>query len=156
LDSLANHIEHLPDNFVSNLLKVRLAMAPTYTALAVANAPDGVNALLESRSDLNQSPQLFAQFDWSLQHGLTVLSENPVFVLILNGFEDLFLTLAPVYFQIPEAQKHSLIYYQELVEAAKQHDPDRAKALTEEIMQESLKFWEQTHFSNHKITEETL
>jgi len=146
LDTLASHVDRLPQNFVPNLLKVRLAIAPPYTALAVLNAPQNVVQLLGTRHQLDQSSLQYAQFDWSLQHGLTVLSENPVFVLILNGFEDLFLTLAPAYFQIPEARDHSFTYYEALAHAAENKDAAQAKSLTEKIMEESLQFWSQLQF----------
>ena len=64
--------------------------------------------------------------------------------MILNGFEDLYLNLAPFYFALPSARQHSLIYYDRLADAAKQQDVSRARLLTEEIMRESLTFWQQT------------
>lgn len=143
LNALSDHIENLPVDFVPNLLKVRLSMAPTYTALAVSNAADQVVKLLSGRDALDDSPELFSQFDWSLQHKLTLLSENPVFVMILNGFEDLFLSLAPKYFNINQARSHSLNYYSALAKVAAEHDCKLAGSLTEMIMKESLEFWRQ-------------
>jgi GntR family transcriptional regulator, negative regulator for fad regulon and positive regulator of fabA len=144
LNTLSEHPDHLPDDFIPNLLQVRLAMAPMYTASAVSNAPGKVVQILEGRKELNDSPKSFTNFDWTLQHNLVLLSENPVFIMILNGFEDLFLNLAPFYFAIPEARQHSQQYYIDLSEAAKNKDIYRAKILTEDIMRESLSFWQQT------------
>jgi len=145
LSSLAEHLDSVPQDFVTNLLAVRLAMAPMYTALAVKNAPNDVVHLLNKGLNLQDSPDNYSQFDWDLQHQLTLLSENPVFVLILNSFEDLYLKLAPIYFSIPEARKRSLIYYQDLSKAAEGDDIELAKALTESVMQDSIKFWQQTN-----------
>ena len=141
LNTLSEHPDSLPDNFIPDLLNVRLAMAPMYTAMAVSNASQQVVTHLEGRRKLDHSHQQFAQFDWSLQHTLTLLSENPVFVMILNGFEDLYLNLAPLYFALPSARQHSLIYYEKLADAAKNEDALAARTLTEEIMRESLNFW---------------
>ncbi len=146
LNALSEHPDMLPDNFIPNLLNARLSMAPMYTALAVTNAPDKVIQLLKGRSELKESPEQFSQFDWDLQHTLTVLSENPVFVMILNGFEALYLNLAPFYFSIPSARQHSLIYYEKLAAAAGKNDVFGAKKLTEDIMRDSLSFWQQTKF----------
>jgi len=146
LNALSEHPERLPDNFIPNLLHVRLAMAPMYTALAITNAPRKIARLLEGRSKLNQSAVKFAHFDWNLHHTLTMLSENPIFIMILNGFEDLYLNLAPFYFALPAARKHSLKYYEGLAEAADKQDVFGAKSLTEEIMRDSLSFWQQTKF----------
>jgi len=150
LDALSGHLEYLPENFVSNLLRTRLAMAPTYTALAVIHAPTDVENLLEDRHSLGSSPEAYSQFDWKLQHELTVLSQNPVFVMILNGFKDIFLNLAPIYFSIPAARSESLTYYSDLAHAALDRDSDAAESLTEAIMKESINFWQQTNLDKNK------
>lgn len=150
LDALSGHLEHLPENFVPNLLKTRLAMAPTYTALAVKQAPAEVETLLEDRHSLGDSPEAYTQFDWNLQHDLTVLGQNPVFVMILNGFKDIFLNLAPFYFSIPAARSESLRYYGDLAQTAHDRDSDSAGSLTEMIMKDSLDFWQQTKLDKKK------
>lgn len=146
LSVLSEYPRKLPENFITNLLNVRLAMAPMYTSLAVANNPEEVVRLLRGRGKLGDSPESISQFDWSMQHQLTILSENPVFMMIMNGFKDLFLNLAPYYFSNPSALQRSLDYYNHLADAAKKKDVARAKILTEEIMQESVLFWQQIKF----------
>jgi GntR family transcriptional regulator, negative regulator for fad regulon and positive regulator of fabA len=144
LNALSQQPDHIPENFIPDLLTVRLAMAPMYTALAVSNAPEDLIAFLEGRHSLDESPAAFSEFDWSLHHQLTVFSANPVFVLILNGFKDLYLNLAPHYFEIPDARQHSRFFYDELVNATLTRDTYRARTLTESIMRDSLTFWKQT------------
>ncbi|MDY6872412.1 MAG: fatty acid metabolism transcriptional regulator FadR [Chloroflexota bacterium] len=147
LNALSERPEHLPEDFVSDLLSARLAMAPMYTAQAIKRAPDALLNVLEEREVLHDSPESFAQFDWRLHHQLTILSGNPVFVMILNGFKDLYLNLAPAYFAITEARQHSQFFYEELVKATKNEDAYRAQTLTESIMRDSLTFWEQTELA---------
>ncbi len=146
LNALAEYPGQLPDDFIPNLLNVRMAMAPMYTCLAIVNDPEQVIALLEESQNLDETPQKYAEYDWQLQHELTILSGNPVFTMILNGFKDMYLNLAPGYFSISEARRHSMQYYQDLIKAAKADDAPRAKSLTENIMRESLKFWQQTKY----------
>ena len=67
--------------------------------------------------------------------------------MILNGFKDLFLNLAPHYFANPEARQHSRQYYEDLAAAALANDVDRARILTTSIMKESLTFWQQTKYA---------
>ena len=143
LNTLACHPEHLPNNFIPDLLTVRLAMAPTYTAMAVEKAPEEITLLLEGRHNLADDPQAFAYFDWQVHHILTRRSENPVFVMISNGFKDLYLHLAPLYFSIPSACQHSMQFYQDLSQAATKCNPSQAKILTEKVMRESMSFWQQ-------------
>ena len=144
LNSLAEQLDSVPQDFIANLLAVRLAMAPMYTSLAVEKAPAEVIQRLKECVNLQDSSEKFSQFDWDLQHQLTLLSENPVFAMILNSFEDLYLKLAPVYFSIPEARQRSLSYYRDLSKAAENHDIELTKRLTEEVMQDSINFWQQT------------
>lgn len=142
LDILAQHLSQLPDDLVSNLLKVRIAIAPSYTKAAVEQSPKEVLHLLETRHLLKSLPQKFTEFDWQLQHQLSLLGDNPIFVMILNSFKELFFQLAPYYFSIIDAQRHSLQYYHALTEAAEEKDSEKAAHLTETVMRESLDFWE--------------
>ena len=142
LDVLSEHLSQLPDDLIPNLLKVRVAIAPSYTRAAVEKAGEKVLDLLEPRHHLNQLPDKFTHFDWQLQHQLATLGGNPVFVLILNSFQELFFQLAPFYFSMIVAQEHSMNYYDALAHAALQKDPDRAAHLTEVVMCESLDFWQ--------------
>lgn len=147
LNALSERPQHLPENFVPDLLSVRIAMAPMYTALAVENAPEALLEYLEGRKNLDESPEAFSEFDWYLHHQLTILSGNPVFVMIMNGFKDLYLNLAPAYFAIADARKHSSFFYEELVHATLNNDAYRAHSLTETIMRDSLAFWKQTELA---------
>lgn len=143
LNTLSEHPNQLPEKFVPDLLNVRLAMAPMYTELAVRNAPEAVVEFLEKRYALNDQPDRFVEFDWTLQHKLTILGENPAFIMMLNSFEDLFLNLAPFYFEIPEARAYSMTYYDNFALAAAQKDAALAAKLTHDIMLDSLNFWQQ-------------
>ena len=142
LNTLSEHPTQLPQKFVPDLLNVRLAMAPMYTELAVRNAPDAVVGILAGRHTLDNKPENYVDFDWTLQHELTILGENPVFIMMLNSFKDLFLNLAPYYFTISQAREASLHYYDEFAQAASQKDSDQAAQLTHDIMRDSLFFWQ--------------
>jgi len=146
LNALTEHPNHLPADFIPNLLKVRLAMAPLYTAMAVGNAPQDVALLLEGRFGLEDSAELFSIFDWTVHHELTLFSKNPVFVMILNGFKDMYLNLAPYYFTLPAARQHSLQFYENLSTAALENDQVQAMEITEQVMKDSLSLWQQTKF----------
>ncbi len=145
LGALSEHPDYLPENFIPDLLSVRLAIAPMYTQYAVEKQPQAVLEILSGRAHLADSAERFAIFDWRLQHQMTVLSENPIFTLILNGFKDLFLNLAPIYFSTSPAREHSLTYYRDLSEIVRAKKPKQAALLTEKIMRETLDFWQKTH-----------
>ncbi len=143
LNALSEHTEGLPQDLIPDLLTVRLSMAPMYTALAVQNSPELVVNQLATRHKLSDSPGDFTQFDWQLQYQMTLLSQNAIFTLILNGFKALFLNLAPLYFSLQEAREGSLAYYVNLESAARDANVDQARTLTKAIMEKSIRFWNQ-------------
>jgi GntR family negative regulator for fad regulon and positive regulator of fabA len=144
LSALVRYGDTLPPEFIPNLLSVRLALAPTYTRLAVEHHPDQVVQLLAEGVDLPDIPQSFAAFDWRLHHALTVASENPVFTLILNGFSGFYEQMAVKYFVSETARLASKKFYTYLQQAAQRADADGAERLAREIMQKSITIWMQT------------
>lgn len=129
----------LPPRFVTNLLEVRLAMAPAYARAAVEAAPDEVARLLSARPD--DTAEAFADFDWRLHVGLAVASGNPVFTLILNGFGELYRMLAQPYFGDPAARQASSGFYDALEKAVRTGNAGRAEKATREAMAHSIERW---------------
>ncbi|MFZ0546770.1 MAG: fatty acid metabolism transcriptional regulator FadR [Candidatus Promineifilaceae bacterium] len=151
LSALAHYPEHAPDNFVANLLAIRHLLAPTYTRLAVENDPSGLVGLLQELVNTPDTAEDFAAADWRLHHRLTVLSGNPIFTLILNGFEALYPPMARLYFHFAEARSHSRNFYRNLLAQAEAKNPAAAEALTRQIMMESLAQWQQIKQANMKL-----
>jgi GntR family negative regulator for fad regulon and positive regulator of fabA len=141
LGTIARHQDHVPSEFVPNLLQVRQLLAPAYARLAVKRAARKVALFLEDYQTLTDTPDTFAQADWELHHYLTVESGNPVFTLILNGFKDLYPHMGSLYFTPPKARARSRRFYADLLAAAQARDPDEAKRITTEVMQDSLDLW---------------
>ena len=131
----------LPERFVSNLLEVRLAMAPAYARAAVHANATTIAKLLRVEARPESTAEAFADFDWRLHLALTTASENPVFTLILNGFGDLYRVMAGFYFQAPAARRASSGFYDALEGAARKRQPERAERITREAMQHSLEYW---------------
>ena len=134
----------LPADFVSNLLQVRLVMAPAYTRAAVTHSAAEIIHYLEGQAALEDSPEAFAAFDWKLHHCLTLLSGNPVYTLILNGFAGFYEQMARLYFARPEARAASRVFYDQLLAAARRDDADEAARIAEAAMRESLALWAQS------------
>ncbi len=141
LAAIARHSQRLPPNFVSNLLAVRLLLAPTYARLGIERHPAEMIMCINGYTQIPDDPQAFADTDWQLHRQLTIASENPVFTLILNGFKELYKMMGLRYFQLPEARAHSRRFYQTLLECAQNRDYDRIEAVTRRVMVESLDFW---------------
>ena len=142
LGSLARNKHPLPSDFIPNLLSIRTLLAPTYTLLAVQNAPDDIKKLLQDLCDIPDTPEAFAQMDWTLHNRLTILSGNPVFTLILNGFHDLYARIAELYFTHPPARTRSRTFYRDLLKAVERGDLPETQEITQAMMEESLMLWQ--------------
>jgi GntR family negative regulator for fad regulon and positive regulator of fabA len=144
LSGLVRYGKQLPSGFVTQLLEVRLVMAPAYTRSAVARCPGQVAACLEGIDDLPDTPEALAALDWKLHYTLTVASGNPIYTLILNGFAGFYEQMARLYFASPESRQLSRQFYQELSQYLSKKDAQSAETLTRSIMEQSIRLWEKT------------
>lgn len=131
----------LPPDFVPCLLSLRLLIAPAYTREAVQHAAARLAALLGRAESLADTPEAFAEFDWRLQHSLTMASGNHVYTLLLNGFAGFYEKMALVYFAAAETRAASREYYRLLLEAVRKRKPQAAESLTRRVMQRSIALW---------------
>jgi GntR family negative regulator for fad regulon and positive regulator of fabA len=141
LSAIAQHQDHLPPDFVPNLLQVRLLIAPTYTQMAIKRSAKGIVKFLQGYHDLADTPAAFAQADWELHQRLSIDSGNPIFTLILNGFKDLYPAMARKYFASIKARERSRKFYADLVKAAQANDPVKAEKIARQVMTDSLALW---------------
>ncbi len=132
---------NLPPRFVSNLLQVRVALAPIYARAAVDENPKLIVETLAAPLRPADDADAFAEFDWKLHLALTRASENPVFTLILNGFSNLYPAMAVHYFAAPAARRASRQFYDALEQAARTKNLAKAEKVTREAMQDSLERW---------------
>ncbi len=141
LTGIVRYSQQLPEDFVLNLLRVRLDMAPSYTREAVRADAPAVAALLAEAAALPDTPEAYAAYDWRAHHELTVLSRNPIYALILNGFAGFYESLARQYFAPEEARAISRAYYADLRAATLAADAARAEAVTRTVMARSVQLW---------------
>ena len=142
LGAIARYPQHAPVDFVPNLLMVRQLMAPSYTRQAIERSPAEVLELLRETAAADEDPATLADADWNLHHRLTILSGNPIFTMILNGFEELYRAMGRLYFNAAEARAHSRAFYAGLFEFSQAGDLDAAESLTLKTMAESLQLWQ--------------
>ena len=104
----------------------------------MAGSPDEIARLLEGYVDLEDSPAVFAKADWELHIQLSHCAMNPIFQLLLNGFQKLYIVVGEIYFSHPECRQHSRDYYRSLLLSAKHKDEIAAESITRRVMAESL------------------
>lgn len=142
LSGLVRYGKELPPNFISQLLQVRLDLAPSYTRAAAIQAPESVIALLTRHTDLADTAEAFAAYDWTVHHHLTAASGNPIYTLILNGFAGFYEQMARLYFARPEARDRSRRFYADLLTAVRQGDDEAVAQLTRRVMADSITAWQ--------------
>jgi len=143
LFSLSDIEGYLPEHFIIHLLQVRALLCPTYTRLAILRHPEEIVEFLNSTPNIEESAPVFSTFDLALHTKLTILSGNPVFTLILNGFHDLIEDQSKRYFLQKETRVYSARYYDALRKAAVNRDPEAAFKISEKVMKDSIQFWQQ-------------
>jgi GntR family negative regulator for fad regulon and positive regulator of fabA len=141
LGALARFPEHTPPQFVHHLLAVRELLAPAYARLAVEGNGSAIVALLQHCLEVEDAPAAFADADWAVHRQLAIASGNPAFALILNGFHELYRTMAVLYFTSPGARRRSRAFYQALLEAARAGDGRAAERATRQAMRDALDLW---------------
>ncbi len=141
LNALVQHGDHLPANFVTQLLEVRLNLAPAYTRSAVQHAPEEIVAYLHGYRQLADTADSYASFDWHLHRRLTLGSGNPIYTLIINGFSDFYEQLARLYFADSNERSRSRKFYAALEEAVIAGDAERAEQVSRTAMLESIESW---------------
>ncbi len=129
--------------WVPQMLEVRKALAPEYAFLAVQHNPEKTARFLEEmRNNLQENAIAYSQADWNLHHQLSVLSNNPIFTLILNGFKDYYRLLAAKYFMLAEARNYSNQFYLDLQKSAQAKQPETAREIVALVMDKSIELWE--------------
>ncbi len=139
LSSMAKYDNNLSSDFVIHLLEIRLLLSPTYTKAAIENSSQLIFEFLNNAPTPLDHAGTFATFDWHLHQILTQESGNPIYALILNGFEELYKTKGLLYFSAEQSRNNSLKFYKDLQNSAKNKDFSQAFNITQETMQQSIK-----------------
>lgn len=140
LNSLTRYGKHLSKDMVSHLLEVRTTLMPDIAQKAAERNPGTVRDYLESAPLLEDIPTAFTQYDWGLHQCMVRATENPVYNMILNDFQPLYLVQGDRYFEIDGARGASRNFYQELLKAF--NEPRiHIKPLVETVMIKSQEIW---------------
>lgn len=152
--NIIQYFDDIPDEFVLYFLEFRRAIAPMYVKKAVQlNHPKVVGLLLEAET-LADEAEAYAIYDWKLQKQLASLSENPLFLLTLNSFNDAYVRMATLYFSLAFCRRSSDHYYRSLMESALKGDYVKAEEETREMMEKSHVLWK-GHMSSHDQSEKS-
>jgi GntR family transcriptional regulator, negative regulator for fad regulon and positive regulator of fabA len=144
LMTIANILEQhedIPDDFISHMLELRISLTPAYTKDAINHHRLRVISLFVDVEELKDDAESYADFDWHLQLGTAELCSNPIYLLILNSFKNIYSKMAVKYFSDPEHRQASRSYYDELLKAVLKGDPEEAENAAKAMMKKSLSLW---------------
>jgi GntR family negative regulator for fad regulon and positive regulator of fabA len=117
--------EGIPD-LVDNLMSARTNISAIYIRGAIKNNPEKTIELLSAYKDVDDTGEAFAAFDYQLNKELVVASGNSIYLLILNGFKGLYSRSGSLYFSHPKGREISKVYYEKLIELAKENKFDES------------------------------
>lgn len=140
---IAKHPDIVPSDVVVHLLELRVVLVPVFIKEAIEKNPARVVSILVEAEQVSDDPMLFAEQDWNILKALSRLSENPLYNLMLNSFDEVFLTLGKDYFDRVETRDVSKKYYKNLLECAMGKDGDSGFQLALQMMEQSVVFWKQ-------------
>jgi GntR family transcriptional regulator, negative regulator for fad regulon and positive regulator of fabA len=135
----------LTNELVIWLLELRVALAPTYVAQAVAAQPARVVAVLVDHQTLADDARAYAEFDIRWQMSLAELAPNPLFGMTMRSFGVETIDPYAEYFEPAANRALSRAFYAELMQAAMSSDAARARELTRSMMKESIARWRTGH-----------
>ncbi|MGX5173566.1 fatty acid metabolism transcriptional regulator FadR [Aliikangiella sp. IMCC44653] len=104
------------------LLDVRTQFGGIYFRFAMKENPESMKSVLAEVDQVPESAEAFIQFDWRVQHQCAELSGNPVYVLMLNGFKNIYHRIGRFYFANPETRQLARDYYHELSQIIDKQD----------------------------------
>jgi len=110
---------------VDHLLSARTNVSIIYIRAAMKNAAEKSINILEQYKSIEDNADAYSDFDYSLHHQLAFASGNPIYVLILNGFKDMYGRLGRLYFELEEARRLADEHYEDLLQLAQAGDFDK-------------------------------
>lgn len=153
LNILAGLLKADPDlvpNLVPDLLEMWQLLAPQYTASSVRRAPGLILDLLGSFAKIPDEAEAFAKSMWKLHHMLIAYSDNLVYGLIFNTFQDFYQQLAAYYYSTPAHRKLAQKLWDELAPKVKALDTTAAAELVTGFVRETAEFWKDITFEQYQ------
>jgi len=127
---------------VDQLLSARTNVSVIYIRAAFKSASEASIDILNQYKAIDDTAQAYADFDYSLHHQLAFASGNPIYVLILNGFKDLYGRVGKLYFEMPEARRMADRHYDDLIRIAQQGEHDQVVGALRRYGLKTGKMWQ--------------
>lgn len=143
LETLARLDEGGISELIDQLLAARTNISAVFIRGAVRQNSDKVVEILNKAQSQLTSGREFAEHDYRVNHDLAFASNNPVFVLTMNGFRAFYARIGGFYFSYPKARELANQYYQQLLELAQKGDYEQVQTVVRNYGIDSGKIWQE-------------
>ncbi|MHC9509982.1 fatty acid metabolism transcriptional regulator FadR [Kangiella sp. M94] len=141
LDTLITLDDEGSMKLADDLLQARTSIASIFLRQAVKNDPQQLLDVLKELDDVENDTDGYIDFDWHFHHTATRASGNPIYTLMLNGFEAIYYKLGRFYFGWEQTRKLAYQYYKDLEEAIGKGDADQVVKILWDYGHESGELW---------------
>nr|WP_136249778.1 fatty acid metabolism transcriptional regulator FadR [Ningiella ruwaisensis] len=141
LETLARLDQEGQPALLDNLLSARTNLSAVFIRGAFRQAPEKSREIIERYKTVQHEGAAFAQHDYQMHHDLAFASNNPVYVLMMNGFKNIYAKLGGLFFSEQAAREVAIKYYEQLLKVLDEDDPDKVVAVVRRYGVESGKLW---------------
>ena len=140
LNTMTRYGDYLPDAIIGHLLDARAVIMPKIAFQAVILDAEPLLLFLSQAETIQDAAETFTRYDWELQRRFAEASGNPLSLMLINSFENLFFTMGRIYFNDPRGRSASAAYYGNLIIALK-NGPEEVERLVREEMVRARELW---------------
>ncbi|MGB5443925.1 MAG: fatty acid metabolism transcriptional regulator FadR [Psychromonas sp.] len=101
-------------DYIDQLMSVRTNVSTIILRMAAKHNAESVLSFLEGVPSIDADSEVFTEFDYRFYHKVAVSSNNMIYVLILNGLQDLYRRVGRFYFSNTEAKSIALAFYADI------------------------------------------
>jgi GntR family transcriptional regulator, negative regulator for fad regulon and positive regulator of fabA len=141
LETLAELDQNGASKLMENLLAARKNISMIYIKLAVSNNRAALLQFFED-NPLENNAEAFAHFDYLFHHTFALLSNNPIYVLILNGFKKLHIRGGLYFFKNREARMLTEQYYNDILSIIKKENESDIDNIVKNYNVKSQPIWQ--------------
>lgn len=141
LETLARLDQDGQPQLLDNLLSARTNLSAVFIRAAFRQSPEKSREIIERYKDVEAEGKAFAQHDYQMHHDLAFASNNPVYVLMMNGFKGIYARIGGFFFNHERARDIAINYYEQLLTVLDSSEPDRVVMVVRKYGVESGKLW---------------
>ena len=128
-------------DLIDQLMSVRTNISTIILRMAAKKNHQSVIAFLEGAPSIDASSEAFTEFDYRFYHQVAVSSNNLIYVLILNGLQDLYRKVGTFYFSNTEARSIALAFYADIKAVLEQGEVQQIMQIVRDSAFASGKIW---------------